>query len=91
MPESIMPSPFIPNSLQDAPALIVSDFPAHCAMIQNKIKPKEIAFKITLDNPWDFFAHHIKKENSFAEEVAAWLFPLDSDQEGGRYPLTTGY
>ena len=77
-----MPSPFIPNSLQDAPALIESVFPAHRAMIQNRIKPKEIAFKITLDNPWDFFTHNIKKENLFAEEVAAWSFPLDSDQEG---------
>ena len=80
-----MPSPFIPNSLQDAPALIESVFPAHRAMIQNRIKPKEIAFKITLDNPWAFFIHNIKikKENSFAEEVVAWSFPLDSDHEGG--------
>ena len=57
---------------------------ARRALIQNRIKPKEIALRITLDNPWDFFTHNIKKEDPFAEEIAAWTFPLDCDEEGIR-------
>lgn len=57
---------------------------ARRALIQNRIKPKEIAQRITLDNPWDYFSHNIKKEDPFAEEVAAWTFPLDCDGKGIR-------
>ncbi len=30
------------------------------ALVQNQLKPKEIAMRVTLANPWEFFSHSIK-------------------------------
>jgi putative DNA methylase len=54
------------------------------ALIQNKIKPKDIAKRILLNNPWEYFSHNIKQDDSLWEEVAKWTFPLDCDEEGIR-------
>jgi hypothetical protein len=43
---------------------------------------KDIAARITLDNPWAYFNHNIKRGDPMSEDVAAWTFPLDCDQEG---------
>ena len=55
---------------------------ARRALIQNKLKPKDIAACINLDNPWTYFNHNIKPEDPLYEDVAAWIFPLDCDEEG---------
>ena len=55
---------------------------ARRALIENKIKTKEIAARITLDNPWDFFAYSLKKTELTSDVVDQWCFPLDSDVEG---------
>ena len=55
---------------------------ARRALIQNKLKPKDIAACIELNNPWTYFNHNIKPEDSLSEHVAAWIFPLDCDEEG---------
>jgi hypothetical protein len=55
---------------------------ARRASIQNKLKLKEIAARIDLDNPWDFFAYTLKKAELTSHEVDRWRFPLDTDAEG---------
>ena len=55
---------------------------ARRALIQNALKPKEFAARIELNNPWDYFSHNVKPDNSMFEEVARWLFPLDSRKQG---------
>ena len=55
---------------------------ARRALIQNAIKPKDIAARIELNNPWSYFNHSIKPEDELFEDVAHWTFPLDCDEEG---------
>lgn len=55
---------------------------ARRALVQNKLKPKEIAARITLANPWDFFSHSIKDGDPLAEAVKQWTFPLDGNEKG---------
>ena len=52
---------------------------ARRALMQNAIKPKDFSSHISLDQPWDFFAYTIKKDDLTAEEVEAWKFPLDAN------------
>lgn len=52
------------------------------ALIQNSIKPKDIACKIELHNPWDYFTHNIKIDDPVFVEVSSLTFPLDSDAQG---------
>ncbi len=55
---------------------------ARRALIQNALKPKDIALRIELKNPWDYFSHNIKQDNPRFNEVSALTFPLDSDAQG---------
>jgi len=55
---------------------------ARRALIQNAIKPKEIAARIELGNPWSYFNHNIKRDNDLFEDVTHWTFPFDADEEG---------
>ncbi len=54
------------------------------ALIQNLIKPRDIAEKINLYNPWDYFSHNIKVDDERFHEVDAMHFPFSSDVEGLR-------
>ncbi len=55
---------------------------ARRALKQNSLKPKDIASRIELNNPWSYFNHNIKPEDEVFEHVAHWTFPLDCDVEG---------
>ncbi|MDK9358941.1 DUF1156 domain-containing protein [Lelliottia sp. V106_10] len=46
------------------------------ALIQNDIKPSEIAANIQLRNPWDYFSHNIKITDENFSEVEGLQFPL---------------
>ncbi|WP_146066564.1 DUF1156 domain-containing protein, partial [Candidatus Venteria ishoeyi] len=50
---------------------------ARRALIQKAIKPKDIAARIELNNPWAYFNHNFKQEHPDAEEVNDACFPLD--------------
>ncbi|EOB2784913.1 anti-phage-associated DUF1156 domain-containing protein [Vibrio vulnificus] len=52
------------------------------ALIQNAIKPKDIAEKVSLHNPWDYFAHNVKVDNARFSEVDSLIFPLSPDELG---------
>lgn len=52
------------------------------ALIQNLIKPKDIAEKINLHNPWDYFSHNIKADDDRFAETNALAFPLNPDSLG---------
>ena len=52
------------------------------ALIQNVIKPKDIAEKVNLNNPWDYFAHNVKVESEYFKEVDTLTFPLKPDEFG---------
>ena len=54
---------------------------ARRALVQSQLKPKEIALRITLANPWDFFSHSIKDGDPLAEAVKQWTFPLDCNEK----------
>ena len=53
---------------------------ARRAFSQNALKPKVIASRIDLENPWSFFHHNVKQGDSRAEEVESWTFPLDCEK-----------
>ena len=52
------------------------------ALIQNLIKPRDIAKKINLQNPWDYFSHNIKGDDERFNEVDTMTFPLNPDTNG---------
>lgn len=56
---------------------------ARRAVVQNTLKPKDIAKMIRLDNPWNYFKATIKKGTSISEEEAkAHHFPMNADYLG---------
>ncbi|MBP5978751.1 MAG: DUF1156 domain-containing protein [Halomonas sp.] len=52
------------------------------ALIQNDIKPAEIASCIQLHNPWDYFSHNVKATDANFSDVDALQFPINSDAMG---------
>lgn len=52
------------------------------ALIQNAIKPKDIAEKVSLHNPWDYFSHNVKVDNTRFSDVDSLIFPLSPDELG---------
>ena len=52
------------------------------ALIQNAIKPKDIAERVNLHNPWDYFDHNVKVDNVRFKEVDSLSFPLSPDELG---------
>lgn len=52
------------------------------ALIQNDIKPAEIAAKIQLHNPWDYFNHNIDVNDGTFNEIVTLQFPINSDALG---------
>ncbi len=55
---------------------------ARRALIQNALKPKDLASCIALNNPWDFFTYTIKTPDISAEKAETWEFPFDADAKG---------
>tara|TARA_R110001592_G_scaffold363391_1_gene687074 strand:- start:37937 stop:40939 length:3003 start_codon:yes stop_codon:yes gene_type:complete len=51
-------------------------------LIQNLVKPNDIADKIALHNPWDYFSHNIKTDDDRFTEIDALTFPLNPDSLG---------
>ncbi|HBB3084660.1 TPA: DUF1156 domain-containing protein [Escherichia coli] len=52
------------------------------ALIQNDIKPAEIAARIQLHNPWDYFSHNVKVTDDSFNEIDTLQFPINSDALG---------
>lgn len=55
---------------------------ARRALAQNMLKPKDIAARIELDKPWDYFAYSLKKGHLTTEQVEGLCLPLDAEAEG---------
>lgn len=55
---------------------------ARRALVQGTLKPRDIAARIELDNPWDYFTHTIKNSRLTAEQVETWCCPFDPDEKG---------
>lgn len=55
---------------------------ARRALVQGALKPKDIAARIELNNPWDYFSYTIKNSRLTAEQVETWCCPFDADEEG---------
>lgn len=52
-------------------------------LIQNDIKPAEIARHIQLHNPWDYFSHNVKVTDANFKDVDNTLqFPINCDALG---------
>lgn len=52
------------------------------ALMQNAVKPHEIAARINLLNPWDYFSHGIEEADDWFHQVNSLTFPLDCAEEG---------
>ncbi|MGE6317711.1 anti-phage-associated DUF1156 domain-containing protein [Shewanella baltica] len=52
------------------------------ALIQNDIKPAEIAARIQLHNPWDYFSHNVKVTDDNFNDIDTLQFPINSDALG---------
>tara|TARA_Y100001001_G_scaffold1504_1_gene1627 strand:- start:3868 stop:6879 length:3012 start_codon:yes stop_codon:yes gene_type:complete len=52
------------------------------ALIQNNIKPAEIAARIQLHNPWDYFSHNVKVTDDNFNDIDTLQFPINSDTLG---------
>ena len=55
---------------------------ARRVLVQGALKPKDIAARIELNNPWDYFSYTIKNSRLTAEQVVTWCCPFDADEEG---------
>ena len=55
---------------------------ARRALVQNKLRPAEIAARIKLDAPWGYFAHNVKPDDDRFTEVESLTFPIDADRLG---------
>jgi putative DNA methylase len=52
------------------------------SLMQNSIKPKDIAKKVSLHNPWDFFRHDVKVSDERFSKIDIITFPFDTDALG---------
>ncbi|WP_455232447.1 anti-phage-associated DUF1156 domain-containing protein [Geopseudomonas aromaticivorans] len=55
---------------------------ARRALIGNVVSPAEIAARIQLDEPWDYFKATIKRGDVTGGDIRWMRFPLDADAEG---------
>jgi putative DNA methylase len=55
---------------------------ARRALIGNAVSPAEIAARIHLEDPWDYFKATIKRADVTGGDVRWMRFPLDADAEG---------
>ncbi|WP_203342013.1 DUF1156 domain-containing protein [Vibrio metschnikovii] len=59
------------------------------ALIQNDIKPAEIAARIQLHNPWDYFSHNVKVTDANFNDIDTLQFPINSDALGFKAALAS--
>lgn len=52
--------------------------------VRNSVKPSQIAESLSLDQPWNFFAHNIKEGDPRYESVESLSFPLNLEDLGLR-------
>lgn len=55
---------------------------ARRALAANALSPKEIAARIMLENPWDYFDATIRNSSVAGDDISWMTFPLDADAEG---------
>ena len=55
---------------------------ARRALVGNVVSPAEIAARIQLEAPWDYFKATIKRRDVTGDDVRWMCFPLDVDAEG---------
>ncbi len=55
---------------------------ARRALIQNALSPTEIAARIKLNNPWNYFNHGFKPSDPMFSKIAKLNFPINCDNEG---------
>lgn len=55
---------------------------ARRALVGNAVSPAEIAARIELDNPWDYFKATLKRGDVSGGDIRWMSFPLDADGEG---------
>jgi len=55
---------------------------ARRALKQNALKPKDIAARVELNDPWNYFNHNVKRDDDWFEDLAHWTCPFDADEEG---------
>lgn len=55
---------------------------ARRALIGNAVSPAEIAARIQLENPWDYFKATLRRGDVTGGDVRWMRFPLDADAEG---------
>ncbi len=61
------------------------------AVAQNAWRPAEIAQRVTLKNPWDYFTYTIPDSSELrAQDVDIWWFPLDVESKGIRVSWKRG-
>ena len=51
------------------------------ALTKGMVKPKDIISSIKLSNPWDYFTHNIKEDNSDFLRITSLQCPIDFKQE----------
>jgi adenine-specific DNA methylase len=55
---------------------------ARRALSEASLKASEIAMRISLSNPWDFFKHSVEEADPAFRRVAELEFPLDREMKG---------
>jgi putative DNA methylase len=61
------------------------------AVAANALAPAEIALRVTLKNPWDYFDYKIAESRDLRpEDVDLWWFPLNADSKGLRITWKRG-
>ena len=55
---------------------------ARRALFHNALHPREIAARIVLSNPWDYFTHGVKPDDMSLYEIEALTFPADCTEKG---------
>ena len=63
---------------------------ARRALIQNALKPKDIASLIELHNPWDYFNPSVRNSRLSEANLESLSFPVDPDEEGIRIAWQRG-
>lgn len=55
---------------------------ARRAVALGALKPKEIAARIELRNPWHYFKASLRNSGLTGGDIRTWAFPIDADAEG---------
>jgi len=55
---------------------------ARRAVALGALKPKEIAARIELRNPWHYFKASLRNSRLTGGDIRTWAFPIDADAEG---------